>query len=243
MTLLIRIGKIFARTIFFSRLAMSDRVTKLGIVIFPGFAVLDVAGPLQFFNQLSLTHPMQLSIISKTLEPVSTVPPDHLMIDKPLQQIGSTWMPTHTFDHVPDLDILIIPGGFGNRDETIFNEISTFINKVYPKLDYLLSICTGSVMIAATGILDGRRATSNKFAWSFATRYSAVQWVSKARWVVDGNIWSSSGVAAGMDMTYAFIAYKFSPDVAKRIADIIEYEPHTDPDWDPFSDRWNVTSN
>lgn len=69
-----------------------------------------------------------------------------------------------------------------------------------------------------------------------------MQWIPKARWVVDGNIWSSSGVAAGMDMTYAFIASEFSPALAQQIAQGLEYEPHTDPHWDPFSARWNVTS-
>jgi len=70
----------------------------------------------------------------------------------------------------------------------------------------------------------------------------AVNWVPKARWVVDGNIWSSSGVAAGMDMTYAFISTVFSSDIAKQLADTMEYEPHTNPEWDPFSDIWKVSS-
>jgi transcriptional regulator GlxA family with amidase domain len=218
---------------------MAETITRLGVVIFPGFALLDVAGPMQFFNQLSAIRSFQLSIIAHTMDSVSTVPPKSTIPEIQCQYIGEQLLPTHTFDTAPDLDILLIPGGLGIRDETIFNDVTAFIKKRYPTLKYLLSVCTGSAMIAATGILDGRKATTNKFSWSFATSNKSVNWIRKARWVVDGNIWSSSGVAAGMDMTYAFISHVFSPDIAKRLANIMEYEPHTNPEWDPFSEIWN----
>jgi transcriptional regulator GlxA family with amidase domain len=221
---------------------MTEIVTRLGVVIFPGFALLDVAGPMQFFNSLSAIRPFQLSIIAKTMDSVSTIPPSNTVPDNKFQCIGEAWLPTHTFDNAPELDILLIPGGLGIRDETIFNEVTLFIKKRYPTLKYLLSVCTGSTMIAAAGLLDGRKATSNKRAWPFATRIKGVDWVPKARWVVDGNIWTSSGVAAGMDMTYAFISTVFSPDIAKELANTIEYEPHTNPEWDPFSEIWEISS-
>ncbi len=221
---------------------MTDVVTRLGVVIFPGFALLDVAGPMQFFNQLSAIRPFELSIIAKTIDSVSTVPPKHTVPERKFQSVGEQWLPTHTFDNAPELDILLIPGGLGIRDETIFNDVTSFIKKRYPTLQYLLSVCTGSTMIAAAGILDGKKATSNKYSWSFATSNKDVNWIRKARWVVDGNIWSSSGVAAGMDMTYAFISTVFSPDIAKQLANVMEYEPHINPEWDPFSEIWHVSS-
>jgi transcriptional regulator GlxA family with amidase domain len=214
---------------------MANTSTCLGVVIFPGFALLDVAGPLEFFNQFSRIQPFELCIIAKTMDPVSTLPPDHVQHQTPYQQISQSWLPTHTFDSTPKIDILMIPGGFGTRNETIFDDVTRFIKEQYPKVKYLLSICTGSAMVSATGILDGRKATSNKTAWPFATRRKDVLWMPKARWVVDGNIWTSSGVAAGMDMTFAFIAAEYSLEVARKLANNMEYEPHTDPDWDPFS--------
>ena len=63
----------------------------------------------------------------------------------------------------------------------------------------------------------------------------------QARWVVDGNIWSTSGAAAGIDGIYAWISLLWGEERASRIANISEYERHTDPDWDPFSEVWNVT--
>ncbi|CAF1064314.1 unnamed protein product [Rotaria sordida] len=221
---------------------MTETITRLGVVIFPGFALLDVAGPLQFFNQLSVIEPFKLSIIARTMDSVSTVPPKHTMPESKFCRIGETWLPTHTFNNAPELDILLVPGGLGTRDEIIFNEVTSFIKKRYPTLKYLLSVCTGSLMVAAAGILNGRKATSNKYAWSLATNNKDVDWVPKARWVVDGNIWSSSGVAAGMDMTYAFIATVFSSDIAKQLANMMEYEPHTNPEWDPFFEIWNPSS-
>lgn len=217
-------------------------LNRLGVVLFPGFALLDVTGPLQFFNGLSSSKPFEFSMIAKTMDPVSTAPPDHLMKNDSYRQISQLLLPTHTFETAPTLDILLVPGGFGNRDETIFNDVTAFVKERYPQLKYLLSVCTGSAMVAAAGILDGRKATTNKFAWSFGTRHAAVNWIPKARWVVDGNIWSSSGVAAGMDMTYAFIASEFSSDLARDIANTMEYEPHTDSKWDPFAELWNVPS-
>ena len=221
---------------------MTETTSRLGVIIFPGFALLDVAGPMQFFNQLSSLRPFQLSVIAKTMDSVTTIPPKSAMPPAQYQPVGEEWLPTHTFDNAPDLDILLVPGGHGIREKTIFDDVTSFIKARYPTLKYLLSVCTGSMMVAAAGVLDGRKATSNKFSWDFATSNKSVNWIRKARWVVDGNIWSSSGVAAGMDMTYAFISEIFSLDIARRIANIMEYEPHTDPNWDPFSEIWQQPS-
>jgi transcriptional regulator GlxA family with amidase domain len=96
-----------------------------------------------------------------------------------------------------------------------------------PTVKYFRSVCTGSAMIATASILDGRKAKSTKCAWSFGTSDKDVNWVRKARWVVDSNIWSSSNVPAGMDTTYAFISIIFSPNIAKELANMMEYESHT----------------
>lgn len=76
--------------------------------------------------------------------------------------------------------------------------LNAFIAEQYPKLEYLLSVCTGARNLADAGVLEGKRATSNKAVWdTVITHGKNVTWVPTARWVTDGNIWTSSGVAAG----------------------------------------------
>lgn len=90
-------------------------------------------------------------------------------------------------------------------------------------------------------MLDGKRATSNKMVWrEMSALRPEVEWVARARWVVDGNIWTSSGVSAGIDVTLAWIGEVFGKEKAKGIADWIEYSRHEDPDVDPFAELYGL---
>ena len=104
-------------------------------------------------------------------------------------------LPTHTFATAPELDVLLVPGGAGVRAPDVKN-ITDFIADRYPSLEYLITVCTGAGLAAKSGVLDGRRATTNKSAWSTVTAWGPnVNWIRQARWVVDGNIWTASGVS------------------------------------------------
>jgi transcriptional regulator GlxA family with amidase domain len=97
------------------------------------------------------------------------------------------------------------------------------------------AVCTGSALLAKSGVLDGHRATSNKQFFSLAVAQSSVvEWVEAARWVDDGAVVTSSGVSAGMDMALAIIARLFGIEVAERIAIGTEYTWHRNADIDPF---------
>jgi len=90
-------------------------------------------------------------------------------------------------------------------------------------------------LLSCTGVLDGRMATSNKRAWDMVTALTdKVAWQSSARWVVDGPFWTSSGVAAGMDMALAFIEFDFGRAVAEAVAKRVEYTWNQDQFNDPF---------
>ncbi|KAI1755751.1 class I glutamine amidotransferase-like protein [Xylaria castorea] len=204
--------------------------TKFGAVLFPGFQALDVFGPLDVLNNLSDSTPLEFIALAATLDPVNT------KVNGP-GRIGQSIVPTHTFDDCPeDLEVLLVPGGFGARDPAILTPVAEFVKRIFPKLRYLLTVCTGSAIVAQSGVLDGRRATSNKRSWEWATAQGpAVHWVRQARWVVDGNIWTSSGVSAGIDLTFAFIADQYGEEVAKQLADRAEYVRNTDSSSDPFA--------
>ncbi|KAH7101227.1 class I glutamine amidotransferase-like protein [Auriculariales sp. MPI-PUGE-AT-0066] len=221
--------------------AGAAEIKSIGYILLEGFEVLDVFGPLSPLNYLSFTVPLNLSLIHNTLEPVSTKPVTVSQV--PGSNFGELVLPTHTLENAPDLDVLIVPGGGGTRmSAEKLQPYFDFVRERYPSLKYLISVCTGATILTRSGVLDGRKATTNKAAWVWATSTGPyVDWVPKARWVVDGNIWTTSGVSAGLDGIYAFVEHVWGPEQATRLANAAEYERHQDPSWDPFSDVFNVT--
>ncbi|OQR97366.1 hypothetical protein THRCLA_07006 [Thraustotheca clavata] len=196
----------------------------VGVVLFNGFATLDAAGPMQFFDQLH--DEIETITISHESRIVYSVPPNG----------GCPMMANYTFENTPPLDILLLPGGLGCR--TLFHDprYQEFILAQSKRVKYILTVCTGSGFLAATGLLNGKRATTNKKAFREIEKLSsAVLWVQHARWVVDGNIWTSSGVTAGMDMVYAFLTMLFGTERLKIVLEIIEYTPSCDDTHDPFA--------
>jgi transcriptional regulator GlxA family with amidase domain len=127
-------------------------------------------------------------------------------------------------------------------------------------LKWILTVCTGSEILARTGALDGKRATTNKRAFNQAStsdqthmcaldsdvctkvkeKHLKVNWVAKGRWVVDGDIWTSSGISAGIDLTFAWISEVFGEETAQYVADRSEYERNTEPENDRFTERWGA---
>ncbi|EGR48300.1 uncharacterized protein TRIREDRAFT_107949 [Trichoderma reesei QM6a] len=212
---------------------LSGSPTKYAVALFSGFQALDVFGPLDALNILSASTPLGLYILSTTLSPVSTIP-----VKDPIPGfIGQSVVPTHTYQDAPsDIEVLLVPGGQGTRDPELTQPVVDFIASSFPKLRYLLTVCTGSAVAARAGVLDGRNATSNKLAFDWVMSNGPnVNWIRHARWVQDGNIWTSSGVSAGIDMIYAFIADQYGQELADSIATISEYSRSTDPTNDPFS--------
>jgi transcriptional regulator GlxA family with amidase domain len=223
---------------------------KYGMVLYEGFQLLDVAGPLDVLNLLS-THVdgISLSLVAETLQPQATSPkclPENMGM-KPFAT-SQVLIPDHTFETAPQFDVLIIPGGMGCFDPndagkpnlTILNLVIQFILSQYPKLQYLLTVCTGSGITSLTGLLDGKKATGYKGAWKVIPPWRPqVNWVPSARWVVDGNIWTSSGVSSGIDLVFAFVEAIYGGKIAQDIAVWMEYNRHLDPNVDPFGIQEN----
>lgn len=237
-----------------------DKPVHYGILLFPGFQALDVFGPLDVFNSLAMlyNYPMRLTNLAAHAGSVPTHHPstgtlipsnahplsrfsENLVIDRTLEEQLRIQEAARKGEK-PDeaIDVLIVPGGVGVRAD-VEQEIE-FVRKMYPQLKAVLSICTGATILARAGILDGRRATTNKRAYKWATSTGPnVNWAAKARWVVDGDIVTSSGISAGIDASYAFVALNYGEDVAASLADSAEYVRWMDPEYDPFSKRWNLS--
>ncbi|KAJ5712754.1 class I glutamine amidotransferase-like protein [Penicillium malachiteum] len=215
---------------------MTDQPLRIGVALFPGFQALDVFGPLDCLNALSKLHPLTLTLLSSTLDPISTAHPAYPTA------ISQSILPTSTYKTAPPLDVLFVPGGQGARDSTPeILEVLDFIATVYPSLKYLITVCTGSGLAARAGVLDGKRATTNKRAWKDTTAVrDAVIWVPRARWVVDGRIWTSSGVSAGIDVTLAWMKEVLGEEVANEISERLEYTRQTDSSVDAFAELYGL---
>jgi len=193
----------------------------VGVVLFHGFELLDVFGPLEMFGVLP--EHFRLVMLGATPGPVASAQGPLGVIERSLADPGP-------------VDILLVPGGIGTRVAAQDAELLDFIRRMQPQVEILASVCTGSGVLAASGVLDGRRATSNKLAFEWPRSMGPqVIWVPEARWVVDGNVVTSGGVAAGMDMALALIARLLGDAVAEAAARETEYEWHRDAGWDPFA--------
>jgi transcriptional regulator GlxA family with amidase domain len=207
-----------------------------GVVLFPGFSPLDVFGPMDVLNVLSHIYPgkFTLSVLAATLDPVSTISAD---LPGPNPSFAQSVVPTHTYATAPPLDVLFVPGGKAahNPAPAIQKQATEFVKTVYPSLEYLVTVCTGAIVVARGGLLDGKRATTNKMAWYLTKERPQVDWVPHARWVVDGNMWTSAGVTAGIDVTLAWISEVYGGKTAEEVTKVIEYDRHMDASWDPFA--------
>ena len=115
-------------------------------------------------------------------------------------------------------------------------ELKAFVVQHAPTARFVLTVCTGSGLLAQTGLLDGKRATGNKNSWIWTKAQSdRVDWVYKARWVEDGPFWTSSGVSAGIDMALGWVGTVFGGEVAERIAKTMEYVWERDSTVDHFA--------
>ncbi|RDL30786.1 Class I glutamine amidotransferase-like protein [Venustampulla echinocandica] len=216
--------------------------TRFGYVLFPGFEALDMFGSIDALNHLQELHYMNLTLIAATLDPVYT---NRLpwYTTSANSTFGEAVLPTHTFATAPPLDVLVIPGGNGLRAPApILNSAIDFVRDRYPTLQYLLTVCNGAGLAARAGVLDGKSATTNKLAWVETVALGPkVNWIAHARWVTDGNIWTSAGVSAGIDLMIAFIGHVWGQDLAQKLAIGMEYTAAKDSSDDPFAALYNLT--
>lgn len=135
-----------------------------------------------------------------------------------------------------DSGIVLVPGGQGTR--LLVNDLDFIkaLKQIAVKSAYCLTVCTGSALLAKTGLLNGRKATSNKKAFRWVESLNSdVRWLSHARWTSDGKFYTSSGVSAGMDMSLCFLADRFGPGLSRSIATSMEYVWNADKNDDPFA--------
>ncbi|KAJ3201081.1 hypothetical protein HDU67_001558 [Dinochytrium kinnereticum] len=151
----------------------------------------------------------------------------------------------HSFDTCPTLDVLLLPGGIGTLNQIYDARHLGFLKKCAERAKIIASVCTGSAALAAAGLLDGKKATTNKASWALFTSLpssSKAEWIRDARYVCDGSIMTSSGVSAGVDMAFHIAKELFGEVAATATAKEIHYTPMPAGD-DPFAKLYLPTPN
>ena len=205
-------------------------VTRVAVVLFEGFTVLDVYGPVQAFASVRLPRPdgswhrlFEIVTIAEKAGPVKSGE-------------GPTTHADYAFADAPTYDVLLVPGGFGTRKAVNNAALLLALTAASRAATVTTTVCTGSALLARTGLMDNRPATSNKIAWDWVVQQGPrVRWQRQARWVDDGDLVTSSGVSAGMDMALSVVARLHGVDMARQAARFMEYVWHEDPGADPFA--------
>jgi cyclohexyl-isocyanide hydratase len=180
---------------------------RIGMLIFPRLTQLDMTGPYEVLARLPDT---KVELVARSLDPVTT--------DRGMQIV-----PTVTYASCPPLDVIMVPGGPGQQDLMEDEEALSFLRRQAAGAKYVTSVCTGSLVLGAAGLLKGKRATSHWAAIDHLALLGAIPVSEKV--VVDGNVVTGAGVTSGIDFALALAAILESEEVAREIQLQIEYDP------------------
>jgi transcriptional regulator GlxA family with amidase domain len=192
---------------------------KFNVILFNDFETIDAFGPVEVIGKLEKLYEIEYYS-------------EKGGIVRSSQNVRVETLP---LSGIVDGGIILIPGGFGTRREVNNEALIKSIKELAGRSEFLLTVCTGSALLAKTGLLKKRNATTNKMAFDWAAGIDKdVDWIRKARWTVDGKYYTSSGVSAGIDMTLGFVEDRHGKELAERIAKGIEYIWNEDKENDPF---------
>lgn len=186
---------------------------KFGVLVFDGVEELDFVGPWEILKIWSKVAggPEDCFIIAESKSPITCAR-------------GLSINPHISFEDSPKLDYLLVPGGRGTRKEVENRSLLAFVERQAKGCQAVLSVCTGSFILHAAGLLSGKKATTH---WASLERLRALGDVKvlEKRFVEDGSIWTSAGISAGMDLMLAFIARTSGEDAAGEVQFSAEYYP------------------
>jgi transcriptional regulator GlxA family with amidase domain len=192
---------------------------RVGIVLFDKIEVLDFCGPFEVFSAVRLNEekrfeepsPFEVLLVAERSEPIITTG-------------GMKVLASHTFESCPKLDILMVPGGWGTRKELSNQVLLDWLRTRAAEVELLTSVCTGSMVLGHAGLLDGLRATTHwrSLDW-MRDSFPSVTMEYDKHYVEDGDVFTSAGISAGIDMTLKIVARYCGEDVARATAKHMEY--------------------
>jgi len=185
----------------------------IALILYPGLTLFDLAGPLQVFTGVSQLAPeYRTVVVSERVEPMDT-------------DLHVKMIPTHTFAEVPNPTVLLVPGDCASTFKAMSNEaLRSYVRSAAETAEVAGSICTGALILASVGLLEGRQATTHWVYYKILEEFGA-KYVRK-RWVEDGKFISSAGVTAGIDMALHLAARLTDEETARRVQRSLVYDPH-----------------
>ncbi len=185
---------------------MTDRIS-VGLLLFPRLTQLDLTGPFEVFSR---TPGVTVHLSWKSFDPVTS-------------DSGMSIVPTTTFADAPPLDIICVPGGPGVAEMMEDDETLDFLRGCAERATYITSVCTGSLVLGAAGLLKGKRATSHWMSRDLLPHFGAE--AVDARIVRDGDTITGGGVTAGIDFALSIVEALRGRTVAEETQLAIEYDP------------------
>jgi len=198
---------------------------RVGILVFPEVEVLDFCGPFEVFSVTRLNEatrretasPFEVLLVAESTAPVTATGGLRVLSDEDLASC-------------PALDLLVVPGGWGRRREIANPALIDWIAARGANVATLTSVCTGALLLGEAGLLDGRRATTHWRSLDWMTeRFPHITVARDRHWVEDGNVITSAGISAGIDMALRVVARLHGEPVARASARHMEYRyPESD---------------
>jgi len=181
---------------------------EIAILIFDGLTALDAIGP---YEVLAQVPGVDVKFVGPTAGPQRT------------EDDFLTVVADFSIDQVTEPAIVVVPGGFGTRRLMRDEAVLDWVRKVHETSRWTTSVCTGSLILAAAGILDGLRATSHWMYLDMLTPFGAEP--TGERVVEQGKVITAAGVSSGIDMALRLVELEFGPEIAQMVQLSIEYDP------------------
>jgi cyclohexyl-isocyanide hydratase len=187
--------------------AMTEAKLRCGMLVFPNLTQLDLTGPYEILARMPGS---EVSLIWKSLDPVRT---EH----------GLTILPNATFETALPLDLVLVPGGGGINPLLEDADTLAFLRRAAASARYVVSVCTGALVLGAAGLLRGRRATTHWMSRDLLPTFGAIPVAERV--VIDGNLTTGGGVTAGIDVALSVVAEIAGRAAAEAIQLAVEYDP------------------
>ncbi len=186
----------------------------VGIYLFNKVELLDFAGPYEVFSvtaELNQYRMFQVFTLSEDGRPIQTINGLKVMVD-------------YSFDNHPPIDLLVVPGGVGTRNEINNEKVIQWIQKVYRNTDITMSVCSGSILLGKAGLLEDVEAVTHHEVLHLLEKASPRTLINREkRWIDNGRVMTSAGISAGIDLSLHVVEKIYGANIKKKTVTYMEY--------------------